>query len=55
MPASTFRAWVIGILWAIIIPGVNQFFFFRYPSVNITQVRPPSRPLLPRRPLRPAR
>lgn len=40
MPASTFRAWVIGILWAIIIPGVNQFFFFRYPSVNITQIVP---------------
>ncbi|THH07611.1 hypothetical protein EW146_g9262 [Bondarzewia mesenterica] len=40
MPASTFRAWVIGVIWAIIIPGVNQFFFFRYPSVNITQIVP---------------
>lgn len=39
MPSSTFRAWVIGLMWAILIPGVNQFFFFRYPSVNITQVR----------------
>lgn len=38
MPVSTFRAWVFGLIWAIIIPGVNQFFFFRYPAVNITQV-----------------
>ncbi|KAH9059645.1 small oligopeptide transporter [Lactarius vividus] len=40
MPSSTFRAWVIGIMWAILIPGVNQFFFFRYPSVTITQIVP---------------
>ncbi|KAN0129006.1 oligopeptide transporter [Lactarius tabidus] len=40
MPASTFRAWVIGLMWAILIPGVNQFFYFRYPSVNITQIVP---------------
>ena len=38
MPASTFRAWVVGLMWAIVIPGVNQFFFFRYPSVSITSV-----------------
>ncbi len=38
MPSSTFRAWVVGLIWAILIPGVNQFFFFRYPSVTITQV-----------------
>jgi OPT family small oligopeptide transporter len=35
MPASTLRAWVLGILWAILIPGMNQFFYFRYPSVSI--------------------
>lgn len=40
MPSSTFRAWVIGIIWAILIPGVNQFFFFRFPSVTITQIVP---------------
>ncbi|KAH9059400.1 small oligopeptide transporter [Lactarius deliciosus] len=40
MPSSTFRAWVIGIMWAILIPGVNQFFFFRFPSVSITQIVP---------------
>ncbi|TFK24553.1 small oligopeptide transporter [Coprinopsis marcescibilis] len=35
MPASTLRAWILGILWAILIPGMNQFFYFRYPSVII--------------------
>ncbi|KAI0296744.1 OPT oligopeptide transporter [Multifurca ochricompacta] len=40
MPASTFRAWVVGLIWAILIPGVNQFFFFRYPSVTVTQIVP---------------
>ena len=38
MPASTLRAWVIGIIWAVLIPGVNQFFSFRYPSVSISPV-----------------
>ncbi|KAK7047217.1 hypothetical protein VNI00_006883 [Paramarasmius palmivorus] len=36
MPASTLRAWVIGLAFAILIPGLNQFFFFRFPSVTIT-------------------
>ncbi|KAF9020557.1 small oligopeptide transporter, partial [Hymenopellis radicata] len=36
MPASTLRAWVLGIFWAIVLPGMNQFFFFRYPSVSIS-------------------
>jgi len=35
MPVSTFRAWFIGLVWAILIPGLNQFFFFRYPSVTV--------------------
>ncbi|KAF9042221.1 small oligopeptide transporter [Panaeolus papilionaceus] len=35
MPVSTFRTWVIGLAWAIILPGLNQFFFFRFPSVTI--------------------
>lgn len=38
MPVSTIRAWFLGIVWAIIMPGVNQFFFFRYPSVVIESV-----------------
>ncbi|KAF8263832.1 OPT oligopeptide transporter [Lactarius quietus] len=35
MPASTLRAWVLGVIWAVLIAGINQFFFFRYPSVEI--------------------
>ncbi|KZT04573.1 OPT oligopeptide transporter, partial [Laetiporus sulphureus 93-53] len=35
MPASTIRTWVLGVIWAMIIPGMNQFFFFRYPSVTV--------------------
>ncbi|TDL15604.1 OPT oligopeptide transporter [Rickenella mellea] len=35
MPVSTIRAWVIGMIFAIIISGLNQFFFFRFPSVTI--------------------
>ncbi len=42
MPSSTFRAWVVGLIWAIIIPGVNQFFFFRYPTIGIDVVCLPS-------------
>ncbi|KAL4076570.1 OPT oligopeptide transporter protein-domain-containing protein [Scleroderma yunnanense] len=38
IPVNTLRAWVMGIIWAIIVPGLNQFFFFRYPSVIITGV-----------------
>ncbi|KAI0247355.1 small oligopeptide transporter [Lactifluus subvellereus] len=35
MPSSTFRAWVVGIIWAVLIPGVNQLFDFRYPSIRL--------------------
>jgi hypothetical protein len=35
MPVSTLRAWTIGIFFAIILPGLNQFFYFRYPTVVI--------------------
>ncbi|EDR06311.1 oligopeptide transporter [Laccaria bicolor S238N-H82] len=35
MPASTFRAWVLGICWAIVLSGMNQFFHLRFPSVAI--------------------
>ncbi len=38
MPVSTLRSWIIGFMWAILIPGLNQFFFFRYPSVTITGI-----------------
>ncbi|KAH7906357.1 OPT oligopeptide transporter protein-domain-containing protein [Hygrophoropsis aurantiaca] len=32
MPVNTIRAWTIGMLLAIIIPGLNQFFYLRYPA-----------------------
>jgi OPT family small oligopeptide transporter len=35
MPSSTLRAWIIGLIFAVVISGLNQFFFFRYPSVVI--------------------
>ncbi|KAI0271699.1 OPT oligopeptide transporter [Gloeopeniophorella convolvens] len=35
MPVDTLRAWTIGLLWAILIPGLNQFLYFRYPSITI--------------------
>ncbi|KAF9045786.1 OPT oligopeptide transporter [Hymenopellis radicata] len=38
IPVSTFRSWLLGIIWAIVIPGLNQFFFFRYPSVTVTGI-----------------
>jgi hypothetical protein len=40
MPASTFRAWVVGLSWAIIAPGVNHFFSRRYPAVFFEWVCP---------------
>jgi hypothetical protein len=39
LPVSTIRAWTLGILWAVFLPGVNQFFHFRYPSLLISGVR----------------
>ena len=38
MPVNTIRVWALGILFAVVIPGLNQFFFFRYPSVVIGQL-----------------
>ena len=45
MPVNTIRAWCIGLAWSMILPGMNQFFFFRYPSITVTGVRrlPPDR------------
>ena len=45
MPVNTIRAWCIGLAWSMILPGMNQFFFFRYPSITVTGVRrlPPER------------
>ncbi|KDQ52957.1 hypothetical protein JAAARDRAFT_61547 [Jaapia argillacea MUCL 33604] len=38
MAVSTFRTWVLGLAWAVLLPGINQFFFFRYPSVGISGI-----------------
>ncbi|KDQ11754.1 hypothetical protein BOTBODRAFT_176948 [Botryobasidium botryosum FD-172 SS1] len=38
MPVNTIRAWAIGLMWAILLPGLVQFFWLRYPSVNITPI-----------------
>ncbi|KAF7290406.1 OPT oligopeptide transporter [Mycena chlorophos] len=38
IPVATLRAWTLGLIWAIIIPGLNQFFFFRYPAVTVTSI-----------------
>ncbi|KAI0245630.1 small oligopeptide transporter [Lactifluus subvellereus] len=39
MPSSTLRAWVVGIILAVLIPSVNQFFFFRYPTIQLSWAR----------------
>ncbi|KAF8264413.1 small oligopeptide transporter [Lactarius quietus] len=49
MPVSTLRAWVLGIIWAALLAGSNQFFFFRYPSVSINSVSHTSARELPHR------
>ncbi|KIK65895.1 hypothetical protein GYMLUDRAFT_38376 [Collybiopsis luxurians FD-317 M1] len=36
MPTSTIRAWTLGLICAMVVPGINQFFFFRFPSVDVT-------------------
>jgi len=36
MPVSTVRTWVLGLIFAILMPGLNQFFFFRFPAVQIS-------------------
>ncbi|KAG8963485.1 hypothetical protein FRC03_002954 [Tulasnella sp. 419] len=36
MPTNTFRMWFLGIIFTILIAGMNQFFSLRYPSVQIT-------------------
>ncbi|KAF5338240.1 hypothetical protein D9758_012834 [Tetrapyrgos nigripes] len=38
MPVSTLRVWAMGLFWAVLLPGLNQFFFFRYPAVEVTGI-----------------
>jgi OPT oligopeptide transporter protein len=39
MHSSTFRAWVIGLAFNTLLAGVNQFFYFRYPSILLPEAR----------------
>ncbi|KAB5593002.1 OPT oligopeptide transporter [Ceratobasidium theobromae] len=36
MPTNTFRMWFLGLIFTVLIAGLNQFFTMRYPSVQIT-------------------
>ena len=38
MQSSTFRSWVVGLIFVVLISGANQFFYLRYPSVFVTMV-----------------
>ena len=38
VPVMTIRTWVLGLVWAILLSGLNQFFFFRFPSVTVTAI-----------------
>ncbi|KAI6101091.1 OPT oligopeptide transporter protein-domain-containing protein [Pisolithus croceorrhizus] len=40
IPAMTLRTWVLGLAWAVITSGLNQFMFYRYPSVTISSFVP---------------
>lgn len=35
MPVNTFRAWFLGTIVSIVVPGLNQFLYFRYPTTGI--------------------
>jgi len=35
MPVSTIRAWALGAGCAILLPGINQFFYMRYPGIMV--------------------
>ncbi|KAK0566506.1 hypothetical protein OC861_003196 [Tilletia horrida] len=38
MPVNTFRTWFIGLIFTILLSGLNQFFSYRYPSVFISSL-----------------
>jgi hypothetical protein len=39
MESSTLRAWILGLIFAILIPGVNHLLHFRYPTIVISPAR----------------
>ncbi|KAE8209882.1 hypothetical protein CF327_g6183 [Tilletia walkeri] len=36
MPVNTFRTWFIGLIFTVLLSGLNQFFSYRYPSVYVS-------------------
>ncbi|CAD6964877.1 unnamed protein product [Tilletia laevis] len=38
MPVNTFRMWLIGIFFTVLLSSLNQFFSYRYPSVFISSL-----------------
>lgn len=36
MPVNTFRAWLLGLITVIVVPGLNQFLYLRYPTTTIS-------------------
>ena len=36
MPANTFRAWFLGLIAVVVVPGANQLLSLRYPSTTIS-------------------
>ncbi|KIK62055.1 hypothetical protein GYMLUDRAFT_42505 [Collybiopsis luxurians FD-317 M1] len=36
MPVNTIRAWVIGIIWTVLLAGINQLIVYRFPSIFIS-------------------
>ncbi|KAE8185626.1 hypothetical protein CF336_g7332 [Tilletia laevis] len=38
MPVNTFRAWFIGLVFSVLLSGLNEFFSYRYPSVSISSL-----------------
>ncbi|KAF8641045.1 hypothetical protein AX17_000689 [Amanita inopinata Kibby_2008] len=38
MPVNTFRMWLLGIIFSILVSGMNQVFLLRYPSVLVTGI-----------------
>ncbi|KAK0566473.1 hypothetical protein OC844_000696 [Tilletia horrida] len=38
MPVNTFRTWFIGMIFTVLLSGLNQFFSYRYPSVFVSSL-----------------
>ncbi|KAE8249351.1 hypothetical protein A4X13_0g5242 [Tilletia indica] len=38
MPVNTFRTWFIGLIFTVLLSGLNQFFSYRYPSVFVSSL-----------------